>query len=112
MTPIVKGFEGCADEPSLPLPKEMSWAATGTDTVIPTAFAFLAAEAEIMAECFVSPALKTYMETWISTWDGAKTVPTKAWLASEVGGPISRPLSRSLSLARSLSVTGTLVCPA
>eukprot|EP00752_Nemacystus_decipiens_P010549 g9394.t1 len=84
VAPIVKGFEGCADELPLPLPEALSWAAAGSGTVIPTALSFLAAEAEMMAECFVSPALKTYMETWVSKWDGAKTTPSKAWLESEV----------------------------
>lgn len=84
VTPIVKGLEGCADEPAPPLPEALSWAATGTNGAIAAAFGFLAAEAEIMAECFVSPALKSHMESWISKWDGSKTAPTKAWLESEV----------------------------
>ena len=100
VTPIVKGYEGCTDELPLPLPKALSWAAVGSDPAIPTALAFLAAEAEIMAECFVSPALKTYMETWVSNWDGAKTIPTKAWLNSQVGG--------ALRLYKCSSVCGSL----
>eukprot|EP00903_Cladosiphon_okamuranus_P009353 g8919.t1 len=84
VTPIIKGFEGCSDEPPLPLPEAMSWAAAGSDGAIATAFAFLAAEAEIMGTKFVSPALKTHMETWVSNWDGAAIAPRKAWLASEV----------------------------
>lgn len=89
VAPIIKGSEGCSDEPPLPLPEAMSWAAAGSNGAIATAFAFLAAEAEIMATWFVSRSLKTHMETWVSNWDGAAIAPRKAWLAAEVSPPPS-----------------------
>lgn len=110
--PIVKGFEGCADEPPQPLPEALSWAAASSNAAIATTFAFAAAEAEMMAECFVSPALKTHMESWVSKWDCSKTTPTKAWLDSEVGWALCCLSLLLLSLSRSLSSLAGLVCVA
>ena len=68
-----------------------------------------------MAECFVSPALKTHMESWVSRWDGAKIAPTKKWLESQVGGVKSNlpcPLSlfddETVALLLNTAVNGML----
>eukprot|EP00903_Cladosiphon_okamuranus_P009354 g8920.t1 len=106
VTPIIKGFEGCSDEPPLPLPEAMSWAAAGSNGTIATAFAFLAAEAEIMSTWFVSRALKTYMEMWVSNWDGAAIAPRKAWLASEVAASgLGEDDEREMTVLRLMLVT-------
>ncbi|CBJ25480.1 alkylhydroperoxidase [Ectocarpus siliculosus] len=76
VTPIIKGFQGCADETPMALPEQLSWAAGGDETIA-AAFAFLAAEAELLARTFVPPAVKSFTESWVSSWDGG---------AAQIGG--------------------------
>lgn len=73
VAPIIKGYEGCTDEPPSKLPPSLAWASG--DETIGTSFAFLAAEAEAMATEFVPEALKAYMMSWVSAWDGGKAPP-------------------------------------
>ncbi|CAN0137228.1 unnamed protein product, partial [Ascophyllum nodosum] len=73
VAPIIKGYEGCTDEPPSELPQELTWAAE--NETIGTSFAFLAAEAEAMSTAFVPDAIRKYMKSWVSTWDGGKAPP-------------------------------------
>ncbi|CAM9304919.1 unnamed protein product [Ectocarpus sp. 4 AP-2014] len=85
VTPIIKGFQGCADETPMALPEQLSWA-TGGDETIAVAFAFLAAEAELLAHAFVPPAVKSFTESWVSSWDGgaAQIGELEEWLGPAV----------------------------
>lgn len=85
VTPIIKGFHGCADETPMALPEQLSWA-SGGDEPIAAAFAFLAAEAELLARAFVPPAVKAFTESWVSSWDGgvARNGELEEWLGSAV----------------------------
>lgn len=86
VAPIIKGVEGCTDEPPLVLPPELSWA-EGNETIA-TTLAFVAAEAKLMGVTFASSAVRAYMESWISRWDGGQAPigSMEKWLQPAVSG--------------------------
>ncbi|CAM9586097.1 unnamed protein product, partial [Hapterophycus canaliculatus] len=114
ITPIIKGFKGADEIPPLTLPQELSWAASGSGSgngskaTIATAFAFLAAEADLLAGSFVPPAVRTYMESWVSTWDGgvAPEGTLETWLDHAVAaGGFGEGRKAEVAMTRLMLVT-------